>query len=313
MVWGSPDSYFALLLVPDTEDASMVFDQSYAVDGHLVHGVHYLAGVGLGSGDSLTRSFTLYAGPKDVDALAAVDASLTESVDLGFLAAIAWPLLWFMKRIYGVVGNWGIAIIVLTLLVKGAFFRMTQKAFTSGQQMQALAPKMQEIREKFGEDPERMNREIMALYKDSGVNPFGGCLPMLVQMPVWFALYTVLLHAVELYHVPFLYLKDLTEVDPYMVIPSATMVVMLIQQRLTPMGNMDPTQQRMMKALPLVFGIFFFSFPAGLVVYIFVNMVLTIFQQWIIRRSFDGATHHPSGGARGVTGCEAPSMGQQEA
>lgn len=242
----------------------------------------------LGPRAAHTATFEVYAGPKTSENLEAVDASLGDAVELGFLAALAWPLLWGLKLIHGFIGNWGLAIIGLTFTVKLLFFRLTQKGFESSQKMSALQPQLAEIREQFADNPEEMNRKTWALMQEEGANPISGCLPMLLQMPVWFALYSVLLAAPDLFHAEFLYLKDLSKPDPYMALPAAVVGLMLAQQVFfMPTGTMDPAQARMMKFMPLVFGIFFFTFPAGLVVYIFVNVTLSILQQWYIRRSFE--------------------------
>ena len=152
--------------------------------------------------------------------------------------------------------------------------------------MKAIQPQLNEIREKYKDDQQKQQQETMALFKEHKVNPLGGCLPMLIQMPVWFALYSVLLYSADLYHTEFLYLKDLSAPDPYCVLPVLVIVVMMLQQRFTPTGNMDPAQARMIKMMPLFFGIFWFMFPSGLVVYVFINTLVSILQQWWIRRSF---------------------------
>jgi len=211
-------------------------------------------------------------------------------VDFGWFAFFAKILLWLLKQFEALLGNWGLAIILLTFVVKLALFPLTQMSFKSSQAMQAIQPRLQEIREKYADSPEELNRQTIELFKTAGVNPVGGCLPMLLQMPIWIALYNVLLNSVELYQTKFLYLRDLTSPDPYGVLPLVVVVLMMVQQQMMPMGNMDPAQQRIMKYMPLLFGLFFFSSPSGLVVYIFVNMVLTILQQWLIKRTYGVAT-----------------------
>jgi YidC/Oxa1 family membrane protein insertase len=152
--------------------------------------------------------------------------------------------------------------------------------------MSALQPKLQELREKYADNQEELNRRTIEMFRAAGVNPVGGCLPMLAQMPVWIALYAMLYSSVELYQTDFLYLKDLSSADPYAVLPLIVVVLMMIQQQLIPMGNMDPAQQRIMKLMPLFFGFLFFSFPSGLVLYIFVNTLLSMVQQWLIKRMY---------------------------
>ena len=171
-------------------------------------------------------------------------------------------------------------------MIKLVFFPLTQMSFKSSQRMQALQPQIKELRETLKDQPEELNRRTMELFRENKVNPLGGCLPMVIQMPIWFALYQMLLYSVELYHTEFLYLKDLSTADPYCILPLIVVGLMLVQQRFMPTGNMDPNQARMMKLMPLVFGVLFFTFPSGLVLYIFCNMCLTILQQWVIKRRF---------------------------
>jgi YidC/Oxa1 family membrane protein insertase len=183
-----------------------------------------------------------------------------------------------------------LSIIGLTLLVKGVFFPLTQMSFRSSQAMQAVQPKVLEIKAKYENDPEELNRQMIKLWRENGVNPAGGCIPMLVQLPVWLALYQVLLTSVDLYHTKFLYLDDLSAPDPYGVLPLMAVVLMVAQQQMMPVPNMDPTQAKILKIMPIAFGLLFFTFPSGLVVYIFVNTVLTMVQQWLIKRSFGART-----------------------
>ncbi len=251
-----------------------------------LHGVQWVDDAPLAAGADRTAVFTLFAGPKESDTLAAVDERLTSLISLGWLSFIAWPLLWLLKQCFQIAGNWGVAILLLVLLVKGLFFRMTQRAFESTQAMQALQPEVKRIQEQYKDNPEQMNQQMFALWKEHGVSPVGGCLPMLAQMPVWFALYSVLLSAVELYHTEFLYLHDLSQPDPYMISPAIVTGIMFGQQFIMPTANLDPAQARMMRIMPLVFGLLFFSFPSGLVIYIFVNTLLSMLQQLYIKRTF---------------------------
>ena len=296
--FGLADSYFGLYAVPQDGVGSVAYSHVPHPLGELAYGVHYVRNDGLAPGGAVSEMFTVYTGPKLSTTLAAVDPDLEEAVELGYLSMLAWPLLWFLRLIHSVIGNWGLSIITLTLVVKAFFFPLTQRSFQSSQAMQAIQPLMQEIRETYKDNPEEMNRRTMQLFQEHGVNPLGGCLPMLVQMPVWIALYSVLLSAVELYHVEFLWMKDLSVSDPVMILPAVVVGLMVLQQQFVPTGNMDPAQARMMKLMPLLFGFFFFTFPGGLVVYIFVNMVLSILQQWYIRRTFkSGSTEAATPGA----------------
>lgn len=249
-------------------------------------GYYVVQGDTLAPGGSVQRSFSMYTGANKPKVLGQLDRNLTYLIDLGWFAFFGWPLLYMLNMFYGLCGNWGLSIILLTVTVKLLFFPLTQRAFKSSQRMQAIQPEMKKIREEFKSNPEELNRRTMQLFRENKVNPLGGCMPMLIQMPIWIALYRVLLNSVDLFHTEWFYLQDLSSVDPYCIMPVIVVVMMLIQQQFTPMGNMDPAQARMMKMMPLLFGFFFFTFPSGLVLYIFVNMLLTIAQQWIIKRQF---------------------------
>lgn len=287
--FGLADNYFAAFMVPEDPNGGTLYMSPVRRGDDTLHGTHFVVQSALAPGATHTSRFRMYIGPKDTEALKAVDETLGEAVQLGFFGFFGKILLAMLNFFHGWVGDWGLSIICLTLSVKLLFFPLTHKAFKSSQAMAALQPDLQKIREEFKDDPEELNRRMLKLWKDNGVNPLGGCLPTLIQFPVWIALYQVLLTNVDLYHTEFLFLRDLSSVDPYCVLPVVVMGLMLAQQRMMPMGNMDPAQARIMKMMPLIFGIFFFMFPAGLVVYIFVNMVLTIGQQWLIKRTFKPA------------------------
>jgi len=183
--------------------------------------------------------------------------------------------------------NWGVAIILLTVVVKIILFPLMQKQFVSSKRMQALQPELKELKERYKDNREMQTQMTMKLFREHQVNPMGGCLPMLIQMPVWFALYNVMLFSVEIYNTSFLYLQDLTQIDPYGFLPLLVSILMFFQQKMMPMGNMDPMQQKMMRLMPVMFGVFMFSFPSGLVLYFSVNNTLTILQQWFIYRDKD--------------------------
>jgi YidC/Oxa1 family membrane protein insertase len=287
--FGIGDRYHGLLLVPeDGTSAELVFTSEPGTEEHRAYGMRYVAAPSLAAGEARTERFRGYVGTLDTALLADFDPKLSGAVQYGWFSLFARPLLYLLKLFYSAVGNWGLAIVMLTFTIKLVFFPLTQTAFKSSQAMSALQPKMKEVREKFAEKPEELNKATMALFKEHGVNPLGGCLPMVLQMPVWFALYRVLLNSVELYHTEFIYLRDLSSPDPYGVLPALAVALMLLQQQFMPTGNMDPAQARMMKLMPLMFGAFFFIMPAGLCVYIFVNMSLSILQQWVIRKTYKG-------------------------
>jgi YidC/Oxa1 family membrane protein insertase len=235
-------------------------------------------------GQSAKINHRLFVGPKDIDILKAQGNSLEQSLDLGWFTVIAKPLLYTLKFFNRYVHNYGIAIIIITIILKILFFPLTHKSYVSMKGMQKIQPEMNKIREKHKDDRDGMNRAVMELYREHKVNPLGGCLPMVVQIPVFFALYKALMFSIELRHAPFfLWITDLSDKDPYYVTPIIMGVTMFIQQKMTP-SQMDPMQQKMMLALPVVFTFMFLSFPSGLVLYWLVNNVLTIGQQMYINK-----------------------------
>jgi len=235
-------------------------------------------------GQSSSVMNRVFVGPKDIDVLKAQGNSLVQSLDLGWFTVIAKPLLYTLKFFYQYVGNYGIAIIIITIILKALFFPLTHKSYKSMKGMQKIQPEMVRLREKHKNDRDAMNKAVMELYRDHKVNPLGGCLPMVVQIPVFFALYKALMFSIELRHAPFFFwITDLADKDPYYVTPVIMGVTMFIQQKMTP-SQMDPMQQKMMLALPVVFTFMFLSFPSGLVLYWLVNNILTIGQQMYINK-----------------------------
>ncbi len=226
----------------------------------------------------------LYAGPQEQNLLAKTAPGLDLVVDYGWVTVIAKPLFWFLSLLYSWVRNWGAAIILLTVCIKLIFFPLSAASYKSMAKMRALSPKLQLLKEQYGEDKQRMNQAMMELYKTEKVNPLGGCLPIAVQIPVFIALYTVLLSTVELRNAPFmLWIQDLSLPDPYYVLPLVMGITMLLQTKMNPTPP-DPIQAKVMQVMPIAFSIFFFFFPAGLVLYWLVNNVLSISQQWYITR-----------------------------
>ncbi|MBB3048680.1 YidC/Oxa1 family membrane protein insertase [Litorivivens lipolytica] len=229
----------------------------------------------------------LYVGPKDQYALEEISEGLELSVDYGWLWWIAQPLFWLLTQIHKLVGNWGLAIIGVTLLVKIIFFQLNATAFRSMANMRRVQPKLLEIRERHSDDRAKQSQAMMELYKKEKINPLGGCLPILVQMPVFIALYWVLMESVELRHAPFFgWINDLSAMDPYFILPIIMGASMFIQQKLNPPPP-DPMQAKIMQWLPVIFTFFFLFFPAGLVLYWVVNNLLSIAQQYIITRSIE--------------------------
>jgi len=235
-------------------------------------------------GASLTVPARLFSGPQTKHDLHATAPGLEYTVDYGWLTVIASPLFWLLSKIHSLVQNWGVAIILLTLLIKAAFFKLSASGYRSMAQMRELAPRLQSMKEKFGDDRQKMQMAMMDLYKKEKINPMGGCFPILIQVPVFIALYWVLLGSVELRHAPFFgWIKDLSAIDPYYILPILMGATMLIQTRLNPKPT-DPMQAKIMTWMPVVFSVFFFFFPAGLVLYWLVNNVLSIAQQWYVNK-----------------------------
>jgi len=231
----------------------------------------------------------LYVGPKEQKRMITADQKLELTVDYGWLTPLSSPLFWLMTYINKVFQNWGVSILLLTLLVKLAFYPLSAASYKSMARMKKLGPRMKTLKERYSDDKQKFQQEMMAIYKKEKVNPLGGCLPILIQIPVFIALYWVLLESVELRQAPFaLWIKDLSIQDPYYVLPILMGVSMFAQQFLNPTPP-DPIQQKIMMALPVVFTFFFLWFPAGLVLYWLANNVLSISQQWFITRKIESA------------------------
>jgi YidC/Oxa1 family membrane protein insertase len=238
-------------------------------------------------GSSARISVPLYAGPQEQRRLKAAAPGLDLVVDYGWLAIIAWPLFWLLEKFHSLTGNWGVAIILLTVTIKLLFFPLSAASYKSMAKMKLITPRLTKIREMYANDRARMNQAMMELYKTEKINPLGGCFPILVQIPVFIALYWTLLAAIELRHAPFiLWIKDLSALDPYYVLPVLMTATMVLQTRMNPVPP-DPVQAKVMQFMPYVFSVFFFFFPAGLVLYWLVNNILSIAQQWQIQRMFD--------------------------
>ena len=280
--------YFAAAWIPGSEVTNHYYSKSLA-NGRFAIGVVSPVGV-VAPGGSGEFSVALYVGPKIQERMQDVAPHLERTVDYGWLWLIAEPLFWLLSWIHGFVANWGWAIIILTFLIKLAFFQLSATSYKSMARMRKLQPRITTLRERYGADKQRMNQAMMELYRQEKINPLGGCLPILVQIPVFIALYWVLLESVELRQASFIgWLDDLSLHDPYFVLPVAMGVTMLIQQRLNPTPP-DPMQAKIMMALPFVFTFFFLFFPSGLVLYWFVNNMLSIIQQWVITKKIVGNT-----------------------
>jgi YidC/Oxa1 family membrane protein insertase len=234
--------------------------------------------------DGQRGEFLLYAGPKKFEILKGLGVGLEHIIDFGAFSIIARPLFWILKFFYKIIGNYGWAIVLLTIVVRIPFIPLLNKSQKSMKKLQELQPKMAAIKERYKKDPQKMQREMMELYKKHKVNPLGGCLPILIQLPVFLALYKILLIAIELKGAPFiLWITDLSAKDPYYILPITMGITMVIQQKMTP-SSMDPKQAKIMMFMPVIFTFMFLSFPAGLVLYWLVNNVLGIIQQFYINK-----------------------------
>ncbi|HTH76934.1 MAG TPA: membrane protein insertase YidC [Trinickia sp.] len=239
-------------------------------------------------GQSTDVSARLFAGPEEERALEGIAPGLELVKDYGYVTIIAKPLFWLLEKIHGVVGNWGWAIVLLTVLIKAVFFPLSAASYKSMARMKAITPRMQALRERFKSEPQKMNAALMELYKTEKVNPFGGCLPIVIQIPVFISLYWVLLSSVEMRGAPWiLWIHDLSQQDPFFILPVLMAVSMFLQTRLNPTPP-DPVQAKMMMFMPIAFSVMFFFFPAGLVLYYVVNNVLSIAQQYYITRMMGG-------------------------
>ena len=279
--------YFLSAWIPSAEQ-SHTYSARVTRSGFNIAGFTSPAMV-LDPGQSGTVGAGFYAGPKDQYRLKEISPYLDLSVDYGWLWWIAQPLFWLLTKIYGLVGNWGVAIILLTVIIKAAFFKLSATSYKSMANMRRVQPKMVDIREQFADDKQKQSQAMMELYRKEKINPMGGCLPILVQMPVFIGLYWMLMESVELRHAPFiLWIEDLSVMDPYFVLPLMMGASMYFMQKLNPPPP-DPMQAKIMQWLPVMFTFFFLWFPAGLVLYWVVNNLLSMAQQYVITRQIEKA------------------------
>ena len=246
-------------------------------------------GFSVAPGASATRTSRLYVGPKLQDKLGDIAPGLDRTVDYGMWTFIAQPMFKLLAFLHKLVGAWGLAIIVLVLLIQAATWKLTEAQYKAGARMRKLQPRLKALKERFGDDKQKYQQAMMELYKKEKINPMAGCLPALITFPIFFALYYVLIFSVELRHAPFLWIPDLSAADPLFILPVVYALTMLGQQFLTPVQGMDPTQARIMKAMPVLFAVLFFFFPAGLTLYYVVRGICMLGQQWYITRKIDRA------------------------
>ena len=281
--------YFVSAWIPPADQNNTYYSNESADRGVPV----YILGtqgplISVAAGASHNFSSQFWVGPKLQDELEALAPGLDLTVDYGVLAFISKPIFWIMQHIHSLVGNWGWTIILLTMLIKAVFFWPSAASYKSMAKMKAVAPRMKEINERFSSDPQGKQKAMMELYKKEKINPLGGCLPILIQIPVFMGLYWVLLESVELRQAPWLlWYKDLSVMDPYYILPLIMGASMFLQQKLNP-PQADPMQQKIFQFLPVIFTFMFLWFPAGLVLYWVVNNILSIAQQWVINKKIVG-------------------------
>ena len=263
--------------------------QEISLYGKAINSANYTAGIRFPAvvaenGEQAQTSYKIYLGPKEHQRLEPIADNLDLTVDYGILTIISKPLFIVMEWLHKLTGNWGWSIVLLTILIKLAFYKLSAASYRSMASMRKLTPKLATLKERYGDDKQKFNQAMMDLYRTEKINPLGGCLPILVQMPVFLAFYWVLVESIELRQADFiLWINDLTAMDPYFVLPVLFGLSMWFQQKLNPMPQ-DPAQAMMMKIFPIVFTVFFAFFPAGLVLYWVVNNLLSIAQQWYITR-----------------------------
>jgi YidC/Oxa1 family membrane protein insertase len=278
---GGIEHHFVRAIVPPADT-----EYRYDVSGKAQRTTASVFGpaISVAAGESLVLETTLFVGPKLQDQLEEIRPSLKLTVDYGFLTLLSNPLFWLLSHVYSVVGNWGLAIILVTVLIKLAFYKLTEKSGRSMAKMREIQPRMKAIQERYKDDRQAQSQAMMDLYKREKVNPAAGCLPILIQMPFFLAFYWVLLESVEMRQAPFaLWITDLSSRDPYFILPLIMGVAMLMQQKLNP-APADPVQAKVMQIMPIVFTGFFAFFPSGLVLYWVTNTVLSIAQQWYVNK-----------------------------
>lgn len=279
--------YFAGVWIPQKDQKNHIYSKSLGNERYMIGS--YSPSITIQPGGNHTFISDLFIGPKLDDQLQATAEGLELVRDYGFLAVLAKPMFWILQKIHGYVGNWGWSIILFTILLKLAFYKLSETSYRSMANMRKMTPRIQALKDRYGDDKKRMQQAMMELYKTQKINPLGGCLPMLVQMPFFIALYWVLMESVELRHAPWiLWIQDLSAKDPYFLLPLIMGVSMFVQQKLNP-APPDPMQAKMMQMLPIVFTFFFAFFPAGLVLYWVVNNLLSIAQQYVITKKIENA------------------------
>ncbi|MBS0211617.1 MAG: membrane protein insertase YidC [Proteobacteria bacterium] len=278
--------YFLAAWIPDPKQPMKLSIASNSAGGETYYSIIAQGpGMSVPAGGSHVSDSRLYVGPALQDVLPHVAPGLQLTVDYGWFTLFAGPIFWLLSKLHLLIGNWGWAIVLLVLLIKLAMYKLSDAQYRSMAKMRALQPRLEALKERYGDDKQQFQMAMLELYKKEKVNPAGGCLPMLIQIPIFLALYRVLLYSVELRHAPWIgWIHSLSDADPYFVLPAIYLVVMFFTQRLSPTPGMDPMQKKMMQAMPLVFGVMFAFFPSGLVLYYVMNGSLGLLQQWWLMR-----------------------------
>lgn len=278
--------YFVSAWVPMQDQTNTIYSLITKSNAAIIGAKDPAVNIQAGSEQTLTATY--YMGPKESDILEAIHPDLDLTVDYGWLWFISQPLFVLLKWLHSILGNWGVAIIAITIIVKSLMYPLTKAQYTSMAKMRALQPKMAALKEKFGDDRQKFGQATMEMYKKEKVNPMGGCFPILLQMPIFLALFYVFLESTELRHAEFIFwLTDLSAQDPYYVLPILFGASMFVTQKLQPMTVTDPMQQKMMTFMPVIFSVFFLWFPSGLVLYWLVSNLISIVQMLIIYRGME--------------------------
>ena len=275
--------YFVAAIVPPAGEAASFSSAVLSNGRYLMREVG--SALNVAPGAEATTTSRLYLGPKLRSDLEAISPGLGLTMDYGIFTVLAQPMHWLLSLLHTLTGNWGWAIVLLVVIIKGALFKLSEAQYKSFAKMRRVQPRIEALKERYGDDRQKFQVAMMELYKKEKINPLGGCLPILVQIPIFLSLYWVLVEAVELRHAPWiLWIQNLTAPDPYFILPVVNLLTMWATQKLSPAPGMDPMQKKMMQAMPLVFGVMFAFFPAGLVLYWTTNGLLGLLQQWYIMR-----------------------------
>jgi YidC/Oxa1 family membrane protein insertase len=277
--------HFVTAWVPDKTQARTFDTKVQDFNGKNLYSINSSTKTTAAAGKTTILKSSLWVGPKLQSQMEKVDPSLKLSLDYGIFSFIAQPLFWLLSKLHALLGNWGWAIIAIVVILKLALYKLSAAQYKSMAKMRAIQPRLEALKERYGDDRQQYNMAMMDLYKKEQINPVGGCLPMLIPLPIFFALYWVLLESVEFRQAPWIgWIQNLTAADPYFILPALNLIVMFVTQKLTPMPGMDPMQKKIMQFMPLMFGVLMAFFPAGLVLYWVTNGLLGVMQQQIITR-----------------------------